>query len=120
MTQPPSKPPVPNMPDLLERLGDPLIVETVVEAYLDCLPERLDAIEVAGQAPDEESLRAAHTLRSASALLGLTPLADACAALETALRTAPSVACPALVDPVLRLADEVRASLLRAGWQPHV
>ena len=98
----------PDLGELVERLGDAGLVQDILVAYLEALPERVEAVRAA---PGADSLRAAHSLKSASALLGLSALAEACASLEAALRADPDTAPGHLVDAVVELAAEARTGV---------
>jgi len=67
---------------LAEDIGDPSIVGMLIETFLEELPARIQQIEKA----DEETGRAAHTLKSTAATVGAVELAEASAALEAHLR----------------------------------
>jgi HPt (histidine-containing phosphotransfer) domain-containing protein len=67
-------------PDLLVR---------VIRLYLESTPELIERIRAALAANDHEAVRtAAHTLKSSSANLGATALAELCRRLELAARAA--------------------------------
>jgi len=73
---------------LLDELDDPDLVATVVRTYCRELPGRIEAIEDSARALDLETLATvAHTLKSTSAALGATRLAQLCADLEEFARS---------------------------------
>lgn len=73
---------------LAEDLGSEFVAETAM-LFLAELGDRLDAIRRAADAWSADDLAAAaHILKSASALLGASDLAAACAAVELAARQA--------------------------------
>lgn len=87
---------------LVDDLGDIETVRVVVETYLGELSSRTaDLFETNDGSTGEAARRAAHTLRSTSALLGANKLADLCLEFEQAEE----------VDEVLRgrLANEIEA-----------
>jgi HPt (histidine-containing phosphotransfer) domain-containing protein len=62
-------------------------LQRVIDLYLSSTPGVIDDLQRAAEDDDAEALRkAAHSLKSSSANLGATELADACRALETAAR----------------------------------
>lgn len=70
---------------LAEDLGDAAIVADTVGLYLAELPERLQALEVGMANRDAQAVRStAHSLKSASAMLGARPLSLSCLAVERA------------------------------------
>ena len=62
---------------LVSELGDADVVRTLIATFLRELPTRVEVIEAS---PDPR--RAAHTLKSAAAMLGAAPLAELCFAVE--------------------------------------
>lgn len=71
--------------DLREQLGGGAEVRELAELYLDSLDSRWTAVTDAWQAGDLDACRrAAHTLKSSSALLGLRALGEMCALIESA------------------------------------
>jgi PAS domain S-box-containing protein len=70
--------------DLATQLQDAALVSSTVELYLSELPGRCRTITEAGERLDRGSLQAAaHALKSASAMLGATAIADLCERLMT-------------------------------------
>lgn len=69
---------------LIEDLGDVGTVRVVIEAYLAELGTRAELLVVDGGGDGEEARRAAHTLKSTSALIGAEQLATLCAEFEKA------------------------------------
>jgi HPt (histidine-containing phosphotransfer) domain-containing protein len=95
---------------LVEDLSDPQLVASVVRTYLRELPPRVAAIERALAADDREALEAAaHVLRSTSAAVGATDLAERCRTLE--VRGA--AVGPADGDAVRRESEVVQVALSR-------
>ncbi len=69
--------------EALQRAGTPDIVVKVLGMYLENSPKLVNDIEQAAQRQDTEALHlAAHTLKSSSATLGATALAELCKQLE--------------------------------------
>lgn len=102
---------VPDLSGLVERMGDRSLAAEVVEVYLEALPERVAVIAAARGGGDEESVRAAHSLKSASALLGLEDLSARSAALESALRSGAEAPVDELVDAVLEATGGAEGAL---------
>jgi CheY-like chemotaxis protein len=76
----------------LQRPGAPSLLEKVIRLYLANAPELLAAVRTAMVQGNSEALRqAAHSLKSSSASLGATTLAERCRALEAEARAG---ACP--------------------------
>ena len=98
----------PALADLSDQLGGPEAAREIVALYLEELPGRLQ--RVTGDDLDEAT-RGAHSLKSASGLVGLADLSDACADLESALRDAPSAPRPDLVERVCGRAPAGEAAL---------
>ncbi|HVQ95784.1 MAG TPA: ATP-binding protein [Mycobacteriales bacterium] len=70
--------------DLATQLQDAALVSSAVELYLSELPGRCGTITEAGERLDRGGLQAAaHALKSASAMLGATAIADLCERLMT-------------------------------------
>ena len=70
---------------LVEDLGDIDTVRVVLETYLAELGSRAALlVDARGESGDEEARRAAHTLKSTSALIGADQLAQLCAEFERA------------------------------------
>ncbi|MGG5257174.1 Hpt domain-containing protein [Phycicoccus avicenniae] len=110
----------PDLSGLVEQMGDEGLAADVVEVYLEALPERVAAIRAARDGGDEEAVRAAHSLKSASALLGLHDLSGRAAALEAALRQDPAGDPAPLVEAVLERTPGAEAALRQwlAGRRP--
>jgi CheY-like chemotaxis protein/HPt (histidine-containing phosphotransfer) domain-containing protein len=69
--------------ELEDQLADPVLVAKTIMTYLDQLGTRRAAFADALRHDDRDAVRAAaHTLKSASALLGAASLAAACATVE--------------------------------------
>lgn len=96
---------------LLDELGDPDVIHKLVETFLDQLPKRRQRI-MTGIAQDdpEEVRRAAHTLKSTSAIVGAWKLEEASRTLEdlATRRSAGLGQAAALVDAQI---DEAAARL---------
>ena len=93
--------------------GDPAILVDLIASYLDEASGQVREIEQAGRAGDAATVAAvAHSLKSSSAVLGATGLADLLKRAELLAR-AESPEYPALVEPILReyarAADALRA-----------
>lgn len=70
---------------LADDLGDAAVVADAVRLYLSELPERLELLEASMAEGDAPAVRAtAHSLKSASAMLGAGELSASCLALERA------------------------------------
>jgi CheY-like chemotaxis protein/HPt (histidine-containing phosphotransfer) domain-containing protein len=70
--------------ELKEHLQDEALVVSTVELFLAELPSRCATITDTGRRPDRGALRAAaHTLKSTSAMLGATAIAELCERLES-------------------------------------
>jgi HPt (histidine-containing phosphotransfer) domain-containing protein len=70
---------------LADDLGDAAIVADTVRLYLAELPDRLGLLETGMTDGDAQAVRStAHSLKSASAMLGAGPLSASCLALERA------------------------------------
>lgn len=94
---------------LVADLGDSAFVAETARLYLAELDDRVHAL---GQAASVGELaQAAHTLKSASALLGLARLADACNGVEHAARHGTVAA--AAVAAVPAEAEQARVALAR-------
>lgn len=64
-------------------IGDEALVRETMQTYLDELPQRIDAIST--DIADQRAVReAAHSLKSASAMLGATHMSALCLEVETA------------------------------------
>ena len=69
---------------LLDDLGEVETVRVVIETYLDELSSRAQLLTATPLASPDEARRAAHTLRSTSALIGADRLAELCSEFEAA------------------------------------
>lgn len=95
---------------LVEDLSDPQLVASVVRTYLRELPLRVDGIDQARLTHDPGPMEAAcHLLRSTSAAVGASRLAELCGQLEAG-ETEPD---DAAVEQVRREAEIVRTELGR-------
>ncbi len=94
-------------------LGDPALVDTLVDSFVDELSDRTQTIRASVDDNDLESLRrAAHTLKSTAALVGATDLAGLCDRLCHVESLAEAHVLPVRL---LEEADDVRRALdLRA------
>lgn len=90
-------------PDTRDRLldlagGDAEFVDELIDTYLEDAPDQLVAMETAASAGALDDLvRPAHTLKSSSANMGATALADLCRSLEADARAG------SVDDPVERV-----------------
>ena len=73
---------------MIDDIGDPGLVATLLETYLTELPQRVERILVAGTRSSETTSveEAAHVLKSTSAIVGATALNELAAALEASAR----------------------------------
>jgi len=77
--------PLSKIDELIADLGDASVVHSIVEAFLDMVPQYRSAATSALAAGDRQSIRRhAHTLKSTAVMLGTDELAAACVALEAA------------------------------------
>ena len=104
-------------PDALSRLIDDFdtdeeTVRSVLAAYLEQLPERRAAIERGLIDGDSEAVyKVAHTLKSASAALGATALAELCERLESAGRSGDLAHAQTTVEQLAEECYRVAAAL---------
>lgn len=98
---------------LIAQLGDEGLAAEVVGVYADELPGRLAALEGARGALTEDTVRVAHSLKSASAMLGLAGLSARCAELEQRARAGDGPGAVGAVDDVLAAAEGVEVGLRR-------
>jgi CheY-like chemotaxis protein len=122
-TAPPSGAPAPRARDVLDRsrldalaeqLGDLSLLRETVRAYLTEMPRRRDALRAAVRDDDRAAVRlVAHSLRSSSAMLGASSLAQRCAEVEEIADTATPAALAGLALRVEALSDETGAALVR-------
>ncbi len=82
---------------LAEDLGDPAVVATIVHTFLDELDDRIALIDQCHAATTDPAIadqvmRAAHTLKSTSALLGATVLSQRCDDLQNMIKRSASEA----------------------------
>jgi HPt (histidine-containing phosphotransfer) domain-containing protein len=89
------------------------LIGRIVQRFLDALPERLDAIETAIAAHDDQAIAfTAHALRGSSGNLGAEELASACAELEE--QALAGTAAPATTHLAqIRAASDLAAASLR-------
>lgn len=98
---------------LVEDLGDADTVRVVVETYLSELSSRAELLSNPGVGPSNEARRAAHTLRSTSALIGADRLAALCLGFEEA--SSPDEAlCQSLTQEISNVEQQL-TELLRMG-----
>lgn len=77
--------PLSKIDDLIADLGDASVVHSIVEAFLDMVPQYRAAATTALATGDRPSIRRhAHTLKSTAIMLGTEDLATACSVLESA------------------------------------
>jgi HPt (histidine-containing phosphotransfer) domain-containing protein len=96
------------------------ILAKIIDNYLEEAPNLLQAISDAVATEDAAALqRAAHTLRSASANLGATTLAELCKELESMGRSGNTVVAREKVPQLLDACEIVKVALLleRQGSQ---
>ncbi|GAA2738611.1 hypothetical protein GCM10009867_30640 [Pedococcus aerophilus] len=98
---------------MADQLGGEDIVLEVVAVYLECLPERLAAMSADALHSREEMGRAAHSLKSASAQLGLHDLSQSCARLEQLARDDGGADVRAAADDVTLRAQVAQEALTR-------
>jgi HPt (histidine-containing phosphotransfer) domain-containing protein len=104
----------------LQRPGAPSIVGKVIRIYLTSTPELLTAMRAGMVQRNSEAVRqAAHSLKSASANLGATGLAELCRALESQARGGgcpePGVELEALETEFQQVHLELQAELSRSA-----
>jgi CheY-like chemotaxis protein/HPt (histidine-containing phosphotransfer) domain-containing protein len=100
----------------LERPGAPSMLGKVIRVYLTTTPELITAMRAGMEERDVEAVRqAAHSLKSASANLGATELAEMCRALEGRARAGgcpePGVELDALETAFQQVQRELEAEL---------
>ncbi|GIL34486.1 Hpt domain-containing protein [Phycicoccus sp. DTK01] len=98
--------------DLVEQMGDEGVAADIAQVYLQELPARVAALEAARGGLREDTVRVAHTLKSASALLGLTELSEVCREMEHTARDGGSVT--GLVGAMTARAAEAEQAV--RGW----
>lgn len=76
---------LPVLLDLGEQLGDEELLEMVVDTYLGELPSRSERLSAGPDEDLEEFRRVAHSLKSASAMVGAMAVSAVCADLERAV-----------------------------------
>ena len=87
-----------------DRPGVPSMLGKVIQVYLTTTPQLLTAMHEGVQQKDSEALRkAAHSLKSASANLGATDLAEMCRVLEGQARAG---GCPESHEDIEALETE--------------
>jgi len=100
--------------ELEAQLGDRSLLRDTVRTYLTEMPRRRDALRAAVRDDDRAAVKlVAHSLRSSSAMLGATSLAQRCAEVEQVADDAPSATLASLAVRVEALADETGISLVR-------
>jgi signal transduction histidine kinase/DNA-binding response OmpR family regulator len=98
--------------ELREQLGDAESVHKIVTTFLHSTPRLLAALrEAAGKGDATEVRRAAHALKSSSAMLGARALSRACEELERLSRLGDVVDAPARVAALEALYVDVRPAL---------
>jgi len=98
----------------MQRPGKPDLVAKVVRLYLDRTPELIDAIAQAVGSRDARALQtAAHSLKSSSANLGATRVAEAARALEQFGREGELDGAPDALETLRDAYPPVRAGLER-------
>ena len=96
------------------QLGEGDLLRETVRTYLTELPRRRDALRAALRDDDREAvLQVSHSLRSSSAMLGATQLAQRCAEVEEAARKGAPETLSALSDEVDSVAEKTGAALTR-------
>src|SRR5581483_5591408 len=98
--------------------GDVTILDDLIPSYLDEAAEQVTQLEEAAVTGDASTVSAiAHSLKSASAVLGALPLADLLRQAETTAREqAPDL--PALVEPIRR--EFTRAADVLTRLRPQI
>jgi two-component system sensor histidine kinase/response regulator len=100
--------------DLADQLGDLDVVHDVVRTYLAELPGRRTTLDTAVRSLDRDNVRLiAHSLKSASALVGATSLSGSCAELEKLAAEATPADLRACLDRIEELAPETATTLER-------
>jgi CheY-like chemotaxis protein len=104
----------------LERPGAPSMLGKVIGVYLTTTPELLTAMRAGMAQRNAEAVRqAAHSLKSASANLGATELAELCRALESQARAGgcpePGAELEAVEAEFEQVQRELEAELHRSG-----
>lgn len=95
---------------LVDDLGDRDTVRAVAEVYLAQLPTRLGELRASVPGDADTCRRVAHTLKSASAVLGLGGVSRVCRNLEEAVDADPA-AVPALLRELEAVADDGESHL---------
>lgn len=91
---------------------DPAFLAELVDTYLEDGAAQVDALRVAAEAGDVAALvRPAHTLKSSSASIGATSLAEACRSLEADARADVVADAAARVDAIAAGFEAARAAL---------
>lgn len=100
----------------LGRPGQPSMLRKIIGLYIESAPAQIERMRDAVAAGDSEALRqAAHTLKSSSANLGATRLADLCKELEQRGRDRRLDGAAALLPDVDRHYARARDALLAEG-----
>ncbi|HEX6926831.1 MAG TPA: chemotaxis protein CheA [Longimicrobiaceae bacterium] len=108
-----------------ELLADPFDLSSLLGEFRDEAREQLDRLDAAlltledsGALPPEDTtalLRALHTLKGNSGMLGLRPLVDAVHALEEVFKEAPPAFLSEQLDSLFEAAAAVRQAVEQAG-----
>lgn len=103
----------------LDRPGSPSMLGKVIQVYLTTTPQLLTAMRAGMEQRDAEAVRqAAHSLKSASANLGATGLAERCRTLEAQARAGgcpePGLEIETLEAEFQQVHRELEAELQRA------
>jgi PAS domain S-box-containing protein len=105
---------------LAAQLQDAALVTATVELYLAELPGRCAAIVAAGERLDRAGLdAAAHALKSASAMLGATAIADLCARLMTVAEDGAPTDIRALTATIAPVAARTEVAIRRYLSRGH-
>ena len=103
---------------LKEELGDGSIVVTLIDTYIAELPERLNEMIAAVTSENLAAVeRAAHTLKSTSAMLGAAALHALAAELQIASTGARVVDLSDLVERLVGIAERTRRRMAEARVQ---
>lgn len=86
----------------LQDIGGPRFANKIIDLFFEHMPEKVQTITNALQTKDLASLeRAAHSMKSSSANLGLEHLHSLCAQLESNAREQNMAECSLLVPDIL-------------------
>lgn len=92
---------------LVDALGEPDAVASVLRMYLADLPGFVGTIRSVAPDVHEEARAAAHRLKGNAGMLGALALSDACRRFETAIRDREFESLPALSAEVLEASEAV-------------